>query len=73
MVELLDGNFATINSDCLVKFYKNFEIDRLLPIELPPVRLLQSHKRDYIIIVLDSDKKNILMILLYYMILKSYI
>ena len=29
MVELLDGNFATINSDCLVKFYKNFEIDRL--------------------------------------------
>ncbi len=62
MVELLDGNFATINCDNFVKLYKNFEIDRLLPVELPPVRLLQSHKRDYIIIALDSDNKHIIRI-----------
>jgi len=62
MVELTDGNFATINNDNLVKFYKNFEIDRLLPVELPPTRLLQCHKRDYIIVALDSDNKHIIRI-----------
>ena len=62
IVELVDGNFATISNDNLVKFYKNFEIDRLLPVELPPIRLLQSHKRDYIIIALDTDNKHIIRI-----------
>jgi hypothetical protein len=63
IVELTDGNFATITKENSIKFYKNFQIEKSLPVELPPVRLLQCHKRDYIVVALDSENKHVVRIL----------
>ena len=63
MIDLSYGNFATITKENSIKFFKNFEIDKLLSVDLLPVRYLQSHKRDYIIVALHSENKYIIRII----------
>jgi hypothetical protein len=62
--QLKNGNLATINSDNLIKFFKDFKLDIQIPIEGKPSKILQSHvKENLLFVAFNCKNKHIIRVI----------
>jgi hypothetical protein len=64
IIQLNDGNLATINSDNLIKIFKDFKLDIQIPVEGKPSKILKSHvKKNLLFVAFNCKNKHIIRVI----------